>query len=46
MLYGKAIPFLVPVLFIVLMDRLYIRAEERMLEATFGETYRDYCKTS
>ncbi len=35
-------PFLVVVAFAVLIDRVYIFAEERMLEARFGRDYLEY----
>ena len=42
---GTLGPWIVPVLFPVLVTRLFIRAEEGMLLDTFGETYRDYQKS-
>jgi protein-S-isoprenylcysteine O-methyltransferase Ste14 len=41
---GSLTPFLAPLLFVCLMNRLFISPEERMLEAKFGQTYRDYKK--
>ncbi len=32
-------------LFAVIIDRRFIAGEEQMLTATFGDAYRDYCKT-
>jgi protein-S-isoprenylcysteine O-methyltransferase Ste14 len=44
MLLGSASPFAVAVLLAVLFDRLFISTEERMLEETFGDRFREYCK--
>ena len=50
MLAGQAIlvrsltPWLVIPVFAVLMDRMFIRIEERMLADTFGETWDTYSK--
>lgn len=42
LLLGSLSPwFVVPILALIL-DRRFIRAEERMLEHTFGESYRSY----
>ena len=41
-LLGSAVPFVVVPLFVVLIERLFIRMEEAALETTFGQTYRDY----
>lgn len=39
---GSALPWLVLPLFIDAMTRLFIRREEALLEATFGDPYRRY----
>ena len=39
---GSTVALLVPVAFLLIMDRRFIRAEERQLEALFGEEYRAY----
>ncbi len=39
---GNLSPFAVVILFIILMDRLFIAHEERQLEDSFGESYRQY----
>lgn len=41
-LLGSATPFLVIPVFALLIDRLFIREEERMLERSFGTTYVAY----
>lgn len=41
---GSALPFAFPILFIVLMERLFITLEETNLERAFGEDYRAYKK--
>jgi protein-S-isoprenylcysteine O-methyltransferase Ste14 len=41
---GSTVALLVPVAFLLIMDRRFIRAEERQLEALFGEEYRAYCR--
>jgi len=41
-LLGLATPWIVVPLFAVLMDRLFIAAEERMLEARFGPAWKEY----
>ena len=49
-LFGTAIltrclsPCVVPVLFAVIIDRLFIRVEERMLQKQFGRDWQDYKK--
>jgi protein-S-isoprenylcysteine O-methyltransferase Ste14 len=39
---GTLVPFVFVVLFIVIIEVLFIPAEERMLEEIFGEAYREY----
>lgn len=41
-LLGSAVPFIVVPAFTVLIELRFIRMEERALEATFGQAYRDY----
>jgi len=41
-LFGTLATFLVPVLFVVLMEVLFIPFEERNLEEIFGDSYRQY----
>lgn len=43
-LLGSASPLAVVVLFAVLMDIIFIRAEERMLADTFGEDWQAYTR--
>lgn len=44
MLLGSATPFAVVPIAGVLFDRLFISPEERMLERTFGDQFREYRK--
>lgn len=39
---GTFVPFLFPVLFIVVIELLFIPDEERRLDEVFGEEYREY----
>jgi len=41
-LLGSLTPFIVVVLFLFLMNEIFIKAEERMLEEKFGGTYLTY----
>ncbi len=41
-LLGSLTPFIVAVIFFVLMDILFIRREEEMLSEKFGETFKSY----
>ena len=41
-LTGSLTPFMVPVIFVPLLNRRVIRHEEAMLEEAFGDEYRDY----
>lgn len=41
---GSASPFIIVVIFAVLLDQRFIRAEEAKMEAAFGQQYRDYCR--
>ena len=42
LLLGSCTPFLMPVLFVVVTDRWYIRFEEAAMAHRFGEHYADY----
>jgi protein-S-isoprenylcysteine O-methyltransferase Ste14 len=42
MLLGSLTPWFIIPLFAILMDQLYIRAEEQMLLARFGQTWLEY----
>ncbi len=42
LLLGTASPLIVPVAFAVLMDQRFIRAEERMMQETFGMEWERY----
>ena len=42
LILGSATPFVVVLLFPVLLDRIFIVPEERMLENTFGDQFRLY----
>lgn len=42
MLLGSVGPFLVVPVFFLLLDRVFVRAEEGMLQGRFGEVYDDY----
>jgi len=44
LMLGSLTPFAVPAVFAVLMELVFIRTEERMLEATFGARWLDYKK--
>ena len=39
---GSILPFVFPILFVALMERLFITLEEANLERAFGEDYRAY----
>jgi len=41
---GSLTPYVVIPVFAILMDALFVRAEERMLLATFGESWLEYKK--
>ena len=41
-LMGSLTPFLVIPLFMILIEKLFIATEEKMLTAKFGQTYLDY----
>lgn len=41
---GSLTPYIVIVIFAILMDVVFIQVEERMLEETFGETWMEYKK--
>ncbi len=43
-LFGTLTPFLVVPVFMILIERRFIRVEEKMLEETFGGAYLDYKK--
>ena len=40
---GAAVPLLVVAAFALVVDRWYIRHEERALREAFGDAYDDYC---
>lgn len=42
LILGTAVPFAMPILFILIIEMFFIPAEERMLEDRFGEQYRIY----
>jgi protein-S-isoprenylcysteine O-methyltransferase Ste14 len=44
-LMGSLTPLMVIPVFVVLMETIFIRAEERMLEGRFGDTWRSYTET-
>lgn len=39
---GSATPWTAPLVFALWIERCFIRAEERAMEALFGESYREY----
>jgi protein-S-isoprenylcysteine O-methyltransferase Ste14 len=39
---GALTPFLVVPLFVISMELVFIRVEERMMEAKFSQSWRDY----
>ena len=41
---GTVSPWLVIPLFVLVIDRRFIRDEERLMEAQFGASYREYCE--
>jgi protein-S-isoprenylcysteine O-methyltransferase Ste14 len=41
-LLGSLMPFVVVLVFAILMDRLFVTAEEKMLADKFGQSYLDY----
>ncbi|KGE04717.1 methyltransferase family protein [Pseudohaliea rubra] len=41
---GASLALAVPPVFLVIIERRFIRAEEQQLEALFGEEYRAYCR--
>ncbi len=43
-LLGSLITFIFPVIFIILMEKIFIPVEEKNLETAFGEKYLDYKK--
>jgi protein-S-isoprenylcysteine O-methyltransferase Ste14 len=45
LLAGSLSPFAVVIVFPLLMERLFIRVEERMLEEQFGRQWREYRAT-
>lgn len=44
LLLGSAVPWLVIPVFVILINRRFIRTEEAMLEARFGPSFRDYTR--
>ena len=43
-LFGTLAPMLVVPLFVLLIDRVFIVGEERMLQAAFADDYTEYCR--
>ncbi len=43
-LLGSLITFIFPVIFMILMEKIFIPVEEKNLETAFGEKYLDYKK--
>lgn len=41
---GSLSPWIVPPLFMLTMERRFIRYEEAMLAETFGDEYQEYCR--
>ncbi len=41
---GSLTPYVVVIVFPILIDRIFIRVEERMLQETFGEAWLEYKK--
>ena len=41
---SSAVALAAPVLYVVIVQSVFIRFEETVLEKTFGKSYRDYCK--
>ena len=41
-LLGSLIPYFVILVFVILMDRVFIRVEEQMLEEKFGQAWLEY----
>jgi len=41
-LLGSLTPFFVVVVFAIIMERVFIQVEERMMEETFGDEYLEY----
>jgi protein-S-isoprenylcysteine O-methyltransferase Ste14 len=41
-LFGSLSPWLIVPLFVILMNRMFIQTEERMLEARFGQSWLEY----
>jgi protein-S-isoprenylcysteine O-methyltransferase Ste14 len=44
LLLGSLAPWLPIPVFLLIIDRRFIRGEERFLEEIFGDAYRDYCR--
>jgi protein-S-isoprenylcysteine O-methyltransferase Ste14 len=42
LLFGSLSPWFIVPLFVILMDRVFIQVEERMLEARFGQIWLEY----
>ena len=45
-LVGSLSPYLVVIIFAVLMDRIFVRTEEKMLEKKFGKEWQNYKKVT
>jgi protein-S-isoprenylcysteine O-methyltransferase Ste14 len=41
---GSLTPYAIIIIFAILMDKMFIRVEEKMLEETFGEVWLEYKK--
>jgi len=44
LLHGSLIGFLCPILFIIIMEKVFIPTEEKNLDNAFGQHYLDYKK--
>ena len=44
MFVGSLTPYVIVIVFPILMDRIFMRVEEQMLEETFGEAWLEYKK--
>ncbi len=44
-LFGTLTPLFVMPVFVILIDRVFILGEQRMLRETFGDAYQDYCRS-
>lgn len=44
-LLGSLTPFIIPIVFVIIINKMIISVEERMLEKAFGDEYRNYKKS-